>query len=177
MTHTVTTRELPPAEYARHRLTVDLLYLDDRTCERCHDTSAALDAAVERVEPLLSAYDAAVEVRDVHVSDEAAAEATHLPASPTVRIDGRDVQPDYAVGSCEDCADLSECDDVDCRVWTWRGREHDVPPVDLLVRALVGALHRRAGDDADPGPAYGVSPAVRELYGESRDESEEDGCC
>src|SRR5205823_5296338 len=49
--------------------------------------------AVERVRLLLSSEDADLPVVEVPVNDEVAARSLQFPGSPTVRINGRDVEP------------------------------------------------------------------------------------
>lgn len=128
-------------EYTRRTVTVDFLYLDTESCDRCMGTEDALETALERVEPVLDALDVGITVRDIHVSSLDAAEATQLAVSPTIRIDGRDIQPDYLENACESCGDLCACEgDVDCRLWRYRGEEYTTAPVDLLVEALVRAV-------------------------------------
>lgn len=133
--------EPPATEYARRTVTIDFLYLDTESCERCVGTEQALKTALTRVEPILEPLDVGVVVRDIHVDTLAAAKATQLAVSPTIRINGRDVQPDYREDSCESCGVLREgADDVDCRRWHYRGDEHATPPVDLLIAELVRAV-------------------------------------
>jgi hypothetical protein len=165
--------------YSRRTITVDFLYLDDQTCERCLGTGAALETALDRVEPILDAMDVGIALRDVHVSTLAAAEATRLAVSPTVRIDGRDVQPDYVENACESCGDLCGCvGDVTCRLWRYRGEEHATAPVDLLVEALVRAVAATGArfDRPAENDAGGLSSNVREFFEGARDSDSERGC-
>lgn len=163
--------------YSRRTITVDFLYLDDQTCERCMGTEAALETALDRVEPILDAMDVGITLRDVHVSTLAAAEATALAVSPTVRIDGRDVQPDYVENACESCGDLCECvGGVDCRLWRYRGEEYTTAPVDLLVEALVRAVaaDQTQFDGPDESDAYRLSSNVRGFFEDGTDD--DSGC-
>jgi hypothetical protein len=66
-------------------LVVDVLYV-----EHCPNFPAAL-ALVERVAAELGVD---VEVRATMISDQAAAERARFVGSPTVRVDGRDVDPE-----------------------------------------------------------------------------------
>ena len=142
-------------------------------------TEDALEAALDRVEPLLDALDVGITVRDIHVSSLAAAEATQLAVSPTIRIDGRDVQPDYLENTCESCGDLCECEgDVDCRLWRYRGEEYTTAPVGLLVEALVQAVaptQRQFGESRER-QAYQLSSNVEDFF-ENSDDSESECDC
>lgn len=168
----------PPAEeYTRRTVTVDFLYLDNESCERCMGTEDALEAALERIEPILEALDVGITVRDIHVSTLEAAEATQLAVSPTIRIDGRDIQPDYIENTCESCGDLCECDgDVDCRLWQYRGEEHSTAPIGLLVESLVQAIAPNGiqHSESRESQAYQLSSNVRNFF--RVEETEESAC-
>ncbi len=142
----VTVEERSADEHARRTLTVDFLYLDREVCSRCRGTEAALEDALERVAPLLADIGVDVAVRTVHVQSAADARRVGLEVSPTIRVDGRDLQPEYRESTCESCGDLCDCEGgVDCRMWTYDGREHTTPPVELLLEGLL-----RAAVDSGP---------------------------
>jgi hypothetical protein len=163
-------------EYTRRTVTVDLLYLDNDSCDRCMGTEDALETALERVEPILDVLDVGITVRDIHVSSLAAAEATQLAVSPTIRIDGQDIQPDYLENTCESCGDICACEgDVDCRLWRHRGEEHTTAPVELLVEALVAAVapNQRQPNRSREKQAYQLSSNVEGFFiGTDDDESD-----
>jgi hypothetical protein len=166
-------------EYTRRTVTVDLLYLDNESCDRCMGTEDALEAALERIEPVLDSLDVGITVRDIHVSTLEAAEATQLAVSPTIRVNGRDIQPDYIENTCESCGDLCECEgDVDCRLWQYRGEEYSTAPVGLLVESLVQAI---APDGMQPSEsresqAYQLSSNVRDFFEGSDSDESDCGC-
>ena len=139
-------------------------------------TEDALQAALERIEPILESLDVGITVRDIHVSTLDAAEATQLAVSPTIRINGRDIQPDYIENTCDSCGDLCACEgDVDCRLWRYRGKEHSTAPIGLIVESLVQAI---TPNGAGPGEshenrAYQLSSNVRDFFeGTGSDESD-----
>ncbi|MFD1599248.1 DUF2703 domain-containing protein [Halobellus rarus] len=168
-----------PEEYARRTVTVDFLYLNNESCDRCMGTEAALETALRRVGPILDALDVGITVRDVHVSTLAAAEAAQLAVSPTIRIGGRDIQPEYLENTCESCGDLCACEGaVDCRRWRYRGEEHSTAPVGLLVEKLVRALAPNGMQFDDPGEsqAYQLSSNVRGFFESSGDDESDCGC-
>jgi hypothetical protein len=83
-------------EDSRPGLVVEVLYI-----EHCPNFPAAL-ALVERVAADLG-VDA--EVQTTMITDQAAAERARFVGSPTVRVDGRDVDPEGALAAeyCLDC--------------------------------------------------------------------------
>jgi hypothetical protein len=176
---TVSIIQSSPETYTRRTVTVDFLYLDTESCDRCIGTKAALETALERVEPVLNALNVTITVRDIHVSSLAAAKSTQLAVSPTIRIDGRDIQPDYIENTCESCGDLCACDgDVACRLWRYRGEDHTTAPVGLLVEALIQAV---APNQTHPGEsrgtqAYQLSSNVRGFFEGASEEKTDCGC-
>lgn len=135
-------------------VTIDLLYLDLSQCGRCNGARAALDQAVAATGPALDAMGLKLVTNAIHVTSLAQAQAEDFIASPTIRINGRDIQPEAYQSSCAECGDLCECaGDIDCRVWTWQGETHLSPPVPLIVQAILAAAStpvdgQKAGVDA-----------------------------
>lgn len=175
----VTVESVSPAEYATRTVTVDFLYLDREECTRCRDTDDVLADAIDQVAGLLSQLSVEVDVRTVHVESEVAARQVGLAVSPTVRVNGRDVQPDYAVSTCESCGDLCDCgEDVDCRLWHYRGQDHETPPVELFVEALLrGAVVGGQKPTAEPTRDEPLPANLQRFFGSDRDENQSDGCC
>jgi hypothetical protein len=166
-------------EYTRQTVTIDFLYLDNESCDRCMGTEDALEAALERIEPVLNALDVGITVRDIHVSTLEAAEATQLAVSPTIRVNGRDIQPNYIENTCEPCGDLCECEgDVDCRLWQYRGDEYPTAPVGLLVESLVQAIApnwMQSGESRE-SQADQLSPNLRDFFEGSDSDESDCGC-
>jgi hypothetical protein len=105
----------------RHRPLIEVLYVRD-----CPNYAGAL-ALVERVRAELG-IDA--ELRTSLISDQAAAERARFPGSPTIRVDGRDVEP----GS-EPPAEVS----VACRLYRLEHRFAGQPAERWVRDALLAA--------------------------------------
>lgn len=88
--------------------------------------------ALERVRSVLAEEGVSAEVRQVEVADARAAEALSFPGSPTVRIDGADVEGPAATPGAAGLI---------CRVYRSGLRREGIPPADLIRRAI-----RRARD-------------------------------
>ena len=169
----VTVEDVAPDEYPTRTLAVDFLFLDRESCRRCRGTEESLRAALDRVGPLLADLGVDVALRNVRVETAADARRTGLEVSPTIRVDGRDVQPDPVETPCESCGELLDrrggFDDgpaVDCRSWRYRGEEHVTPPVELLVEEILRAAvaERAAPDDRDPTARYRVPENLRRFF-------------
>ena len=131
---------------SRRELVIDFLYLDLDTCDRCQDTDSSLDEALQDVSNVLKATGVNVQVNKVNVITEAQAQTLQFLSSPTIRINGQDIQLDVHESQCEACGDLCG-DSVDCRVWIYDGKEFSSPPKALIVEAILKHV-------------YGVTPPV-----------------
>ena len=136
-------------------LVLDFLYLDLNTCDRCQDTDSSLDEALKDVARVLETTGVSVKVNKVNVISQEQAEEHKFMSSPTIRINGQDIQLDVRESECQACGDLCG-DDVDCRVWTYQGREFSSPPKALIVEAIL--KHVLGTTPAAPSPAPYVMP-------------------
>lgn len=186
----VTIETVSPEEYHSRVLVIDFLFFDRHDCDRCSGTEDALHAALDRIADLLDDLGIAVRLRKINVATEDAAVATGLKISPTIRIDGRDIQPAFGATSCESCTDIAGCceegdETVDCRTWKYRGREFDTPPVELLIETI---LRRGVGSHTNAGDAvegsYRTTENLHRFFGddtssEAESDSSNNGtpCC
>jgi hypothetical protein len=117
-----------------HRPLVEVLYVRD-----CPNYAAAV-ALVERVCAQLG-IDA--ELRSSLIGDQAAAQRARFPGSPTIRVDGRDVEP----GS-EPPSEIT----VACRLYRLEHRFAGEPAEQWVRDALLAAGRSDARPDAEQHP-------------------------
>lgn len=153
-----TGRAVPPRQ-----LLVEFLYLDLEKCSRCRETEQVLDEALAEVTPVLRTTRIELELRKIHVQSEEQARDLGFVSSPTIRVNGRDVQEELRENLCESCSDLCG-DDVNCRVWTYNGEEYVVPPKALLVEALLRAAYGNRQEAAAPPRAPEVPENLRRFF-------------
>lgn len=157
---------------------VEFLYLDLDDCARCGDTEANLLSALDIARGRLEGHGVAVEFDRVHVTGAEVAVRHRFLSSPTVRVDGRDIAGTLIESSCE--ADACRCADgapIDCRDWRWDGEIHPVPPVALLVEAIVAPS---PDDPAGDAGSYTMPENLRAFFGtesECCDEASRETCC
>ncbi|WP_380679881.1 DUF2703 domain-containing protein [Salinigranum sp. GCM10025319] len=179
---TTSSRETEPT-YPRD-VTVEFLYLDRDACERCRKTEAAVEAALSTVRPALALTNSRVVLDHRHVDSAATARAVDLAVSPTVRVDGRDVQPDIETADCG-CGGATT---IPCRVWRYRGRTHDAAPpglfADAVLRAAYGRVPSESTVNADrrevPADAYFADGDLDAREGKpdhEPDRADHDRCC
>ncbi len=137
-----------PAKQPR-RLEIEFLYLDLSLCQRCRETESTLAEAVAEVARVLEAAGIQVTVRNIHVQTEEQARELGLVSSPTIRINGEDIQLDARESLCESCGDLCGTD-VDCRVWAYQGQEYTVPPKAMIIEAILKEVYGGGSNDKKP---------------------------
>lgn len=127
------------------RLRIDFLFLDLTTCRRCRGTDQSLASALELARELLAATGTEVEVNKIHVESAEQARQLRLQTSPTIRVNDRDVALELRESSCGTEACTDGCGEaIACRVWVHGGREYDVPPVAMIVDAILRAVYAGA---------------------------------
>lgn len=124
------------------KINIDFLYLDLNICNRCQGTDEGLDEAIADLEKVLKLTGKEVVVNKIHIDSKEMAIRYKFVSSPTIRINNKDIQMEVKESLCESCGDLCG-DDVDCRVWVYKGKEHSIPPKAMIVDSI---LHEVYGD-------------------------------
>ncbi|MBB5335696.1 DUF2703 domain-containing protein [Pectinatus brassicae] len=136
----------------KKRLLIEFMYIDLQVCVRCMGTDTVLEEAIAEVTSVLKAAGYEIEVRKILVTSEKQAEALNFISSPTIRINGQDIQLDAKESLCESCGDVAG-EDIDCRVWSWEGKEYSQPPKAMLVDALLRHVYGGRQPAAQAGRA------------------------
>lgn len=127
---------------------VEYLYLDLEDCGRCSDTFLALGEAIREARMVFEGSGITISIAPVKVESQQQAIELRFSASPTIRMNGRDICEAVTETRCEQCC--SQCgSDVTCRVWRLRGQTYDSAPKALIIDALIRAAY-------SPQPAAGA---------------------
>lgn len=127
--------------HKQKKLIVELLVIDLETCERCVPTQARLDAAIIAVKPAAQALDIEIEKKVAILTQANEALLRGLKTSPTIRINGRDIDADIRESPCASCGSLAgNGTRIDCREWHYKGEVHSAAPIPLLVEALLQSM-------------------------------------
>jgi len=137
----------PETQDFQRALAIEFLYLELDTCTRCRGTARNLEEALNEVAQVLQATGVQVNLHKIHVRTEEQALALGFVSSPTMRINGRDIQLDIRESLCESCGDLCG-EDVDCRVWVYQGKEYTEAPKGMIIEAVL--KHVYGGGTAAP---------------------------
>jgi hypothetical protein len=89
------------------------------------------EAAEQMLRDVLNEHRVDIPIRRVHVEDEATALAVRFPGSPTIRINGVDVEPGWE--PCEDCTPR-------CRLYLTNTGTSGLPERDWIVAAVQAAV-------------------------------------
>ncbi|MGQ9824153.1 MAG: DUF2703 domain-containing protein [Desulfotomaculales bacterium] len=139
------------------RVEIEFLYLGTSVCTRCQGTEEAPEEAVDEVARVLKAAGIALTVRKIPVQSEEQAREPGFVSSPTIRVNGRDIQPEAKETLCESCGDLCG-EDVDCRVWVYQGKEYTSPPKALIIDAILREVYGGAPANRPAPPKAGAVP-------------------
>ncbi len=145
--------ESPPvcgARAEKRRLNIDFLYLDLSVCERCQDTGSTLEEAIGEVTQVLETTGVEVALNKLHVTGEEQAVALGFLVSPTIRVNGRDIQMNFRESLCDACGTLCECEGgVSCREWEYQGQWYTAPPKGLIIEAILKEVYGGTGEEQD----------------------------
>jgi hypothetical protein len=132
--------KIPDKTVNKRQITIDFLYLDLSVCTRCQGTDTVLDEALAEVSKVLQATGAEVILSKINVNSEELAVAYKFISSPTIRVNGHDIQMEVKESLCESCGDLCG-DEVDCRVWVYQGKEYTVPPKGMIIEGILKEVY------------------------------------
>jgi hypothetical protein len=112
------------------------MYLDLSACARCRGTESSLEEAISETASVLEMVGVEVILRKTHVRSERQARQLGLKSSPTILLNGRDIQEELKESLCDSCLDLTGGEPCDCRIWTYEGREYSAPPAAMIMDAI-----------------------------------------
>lgn len=132
--------KLDAVESQKRSLEIEFMYIDLDVCTRCLGTESNLEEAISEVAQILKATGIEVSVKKILVQNEEQAIELGFVTSPTIRINGQDIQLDFKESLCESCGDV--CGDlVDCRVWIYQGKEYTEAPKAMIIDAILREVY------------------------------------
>ena len=128
------------ADSQKRSLEIEFMYIDLDVCTRCLGTESNLEEAISEVTQILKATGIEVSVKKILIQNEEQAIELGFVTSPTIRINGHDIQLDFKESLCESCGDV--CGDlVDCRVWVYQGKEYTEAPRAMIIDAILREVY------------------------------------
>ena len=135
----------------KQRLTIEFMYLDREVCAPCRLTETNLEAALVDALGLLEAIGVEVSLNKIHIQSLEQALALGFSLSPTIRVNGVDIQPDSQESHCVTCSAISGIR-TDCRVWLYQGMVYEAPPKAMILDALLEAACNASGISPSRAP-------------------------
>ncbi|MBZ5527746.1 MAG: DUF2703 domain-containing protein [Acidobacteriia bacterium] len=161
----------------RQKIEIDFLFVDLDVCPRCKGTDVNLETALQTVRSVLESAGAQVTVRKILVDTENKARELGFVSSPTIRVNGRDLALELRESSCASCSEACGCEgSIDCRVWLYRGKEHTVAPVPMIVDAILAAVYG-AKEDVPMPPRAEVIPENLKRFFAAKAMKANSSCC
>lgn len=157
---------------------IDYLYLDLETCERCIDTNKVLEEALKVIRPILEFIDYQLIYRKIEIQSIDYAEKYHFLSSPTIRVNGLDIYSSVSETRCECCSKISG-KDISCRVYKQEEQIYEIPPIKILVEAILKAIYTTSNEIQDSN--YEVPQNIKNFFEEKFSKEKactcENGCC
>jgi len=138
-----------PGHAERQVLDVEFLYLDLTTCERCQAADATLKQALSVLAGVFDTLGYGVRLNEVNITSRQLAAQYRIYSSPTIRVNGVDIETSVKESDCADCGSLSGCA-TDCRVFTWDGQDFEQPPAAMIVDGILRVLFGDQPPDDTP---------------------------
>ncbi|MRG88125.1 DUF2703 domain-containing protein [Salinibacillus xinjiangensis] len=167
--------EITDVQPTRKELTIDFMYLDLAVCTRCQGTEQNLNEALHEVGHLLSNVGFDITVNNILVESEAQAEQLQFESSPTIRINGQDIQLTTKESNCASCGTIVG-EHVDCRVWEYDGKEYTTPPKSLLIDAILKKVYSTENHQAQKRKPYVPPENIKNFFKAKKAPNQED-CC
>ncbi len=117
-------------------INIQLLYLDLDVCEPCQATDSNLTIALDDVSELLEKTGYRINLEKIHIDTEQSAIQYQFLSSPTIRVNGHDIQLDYKEDHCSTCSSLTNESSIDCRTWVYEGKEYHAPPKEMIIDSV-----------------------------------------
>jgi glutaredoxin len=150
-------KETEQSHSIQRNLDIDFMFLDLSVCTWCQSTESNLEEAIAEVAKVLKATGVKVNVNKIHIQSEQQARDLGFVSSPTIRINGQDIQLDVKEALCDSCGDLCG-DSVDCRIWTYQGKEYTAPPKGMIIDAILREVYGGSKESVNPTAASGEVP-------------------
>ena len=143
-------------------VTIDYLYLDLTSCDRCIGTDQVLNEVVATITPALELAGYQVKVLMTEMATAEIAAQYQFLSSPTIRVNGKDIVARVTENHCGCCSTLSD-NDVDCRVFIYEGKNYEVPPKQMLAEGILRVVFGE-GSSADAIEQYSLPDNLNTFY-------------
>lgn len=153
------------------KISVEYLFLDLKTCDRCIGTDQVLEEVIKELAPAMELAGYSFEYKKTEMTTAKIAEDYQFLSSPTIRVNGKDICQSVKESCCGCCSDISGSD-VDCRVFEYNGETYEVPPKAMIAEAILQTVFERTQVGCSCGE-YKLSENLKDFFEGKKNKS---GC-
>jgi hypothetical protein len=157
----------------QRQVDIQLLFLDLDVCEPCRGADNSLDMALGEIGELLKESGYTINVEKTHIDTIEKAVSQRLQSSPTIRVNGKDIQLDIKEDHCPTCGSLTDSDTVYCRTWEYKGETYIVPPKQMIIDAVMESINSEQQVEAD-NISYNLPDNIKNFFDTKKLKS---SCC
>lgn len=157
------------------QIDIQLLYLDLDVCEPCQATESNLELALDEVSQLLEKSGHHIKLEKIHIDSEQSAIQNRFLSSPTIRVNGQDIQLDYREDHCSTCSSLTNESSIDCRTWVYQGQEYHAPPREMIIESVLRSVYSDTGHASDEENSYLLPENLKNFFANKKEISS--SCC
>jgi len=117
---------------------IEILYILD--CPWCVKTKELVRKSLEELETK-------ADIEEILIDSDEKARKYNFIGSPTIRINGKDIQENVTKGKCSPCEELSESTKettefvkqeckCGCRIYLYKGKQYPYPPKEMIKEAI-----------------------------------------
>jgi len=123
------------------KIIVEFLYFDQSHCLRCQMSEKSLEASLNHLKEAIQEVELEVELRKVPLTFEEEAQKKGFTTSPTIKINGKDVEeiihgePRQTKSYCGSCSTFCG-EDTECRTFSYDGKTYQYIPRKMIVEAI-----------------------------------------
>lgn len=142
-----------------NKLVIDYLYLDLSLCKRCQATDIVLDEALSELREELKDV-RQITVNKIKILSDKEAEKYEFKSSPTIRINGKDIEEiitgklEIKENYCSSCSEVC-CGEPNCRTFEYNGTISDSIPKEMIKEAIMIVLEINSNEEPKEGGAGG----------------------
>jgi len=141
------------------KLVIDFLYLDLSECERCQATNIVLDEALNELREELKDVKQ-ITVNKIKILSDKEAEKYDFKSSPTMRINGKDIEEivtgklEIKENYCSSCSEFC-CGETNCRTFEYNGTISNSIPKEMIKEAIMIVLGINVNEEPKEDGAVG----------------------
>jgi hypothetical protein len=139
-----------------------------------------LKQALEDVKTMLQETGCEVKLQKIHIQTKALAIEHKFVSSPTIRVNGSDIQLEVKEDLCPTCGTLTEGSEVLCRVWNYQGKEYPSPPKELILDAIISHISGHQTEKKTDSEVYILPKNLVQFFATKKrcgEESKNDNSC